>query len=47
MQKKPRIVRPLLELEPSVELVREAETRRNRVGVVVPDQVLDYRNRFY
>ena len=43
MEKKPRIIRPLLELEPSVELATEAETRRRRTNVVVDDQVLNSR----
>ena len=43
MEKKPRIARPLLELEPSVELIREAETRRKRTDIVVSDAVMNER----
>ena len=43
MEKKPRIVRPLLELELSVELLTEAETRRKRTNIVVTDQVMNSR----
>lgn len=39
MEKKPRIARPLLELEPSVQLVAESENRRKRVGVIVGSDV--------
>ena len=43
MGKKSRIERPLLELEPRMELAREAETRRKRSGIVVSEEVIDQR----
>jgi len=43
MEKKPRIARPIMELEPSVELIAEAETRRKRTNIVVSNDVVNSR----
>ena len=47
MEKKSRIVRPLLELEPSVELINEAETRRKRANITVSEDVMNERALLY
>jgi large subunit ribosomal protein L40 len=43
MEKKPRIARPIMELEPSVELIAEAETHRKRSNVVVSNDIINSR----